>query len=50
MAAKKEFSREELDELLKRRFFISRSFDIYGGIAGLYDLGVCPRFTSKTFI
>jgi glycyl-tRNA synthetase (class II) len=50
MAAKKEFSREELDELLKRRFFISRSFDIYGGIAGLYDLGVCPLPISKTSI
>jgi len=50
MAVKKEFSREELDELLKRRFFISRSFDIYGGIAGLYDLGACPPSIAKTCI
>jgi glycyl-tRNA synthetase (class II) len=35
-----EFVREDLEELLRRRFFISRSFDIYGGVAGLYDLGV----------
>jgi hypothetical protein len=34
------FVREDLDDLLKRRFFISRGFDIYGGVAGLYDLGV----------
>ena len=34
------FVREDLEDLLKRRFFISRSFDIYGGVAGLYDLGV----------
>jgi hypothetical protein len=32
--------REDLEELLKRRFFISRAFDLYGGVAGLYDLGV----------
>lgn len=25
---------------MKRRFFVSRSFDIYGGVAGLFDLGV----------
>ena len=35
-----EFNREDLDDLLKRRFFVSRAFDIYGGVAGLYDLGV----------
>ena len=35
-----EFVREDLEDLLKRRFFLSRSFDIYGGVAGLYDLGV----------
>jgi hypothetical protein len=36
-----EFNRQELEELLRRRFFISRAFDIYGGVAGLFDLGVC---------
>src|SRR5271170_8195379 len=34
------FVREDLEDLMKRRFFVSRSFDIYGGVAGLYDLGV----------
>ena len=28
-----------LDDLLKRRFFFAPSFDIYGGVAGLYDYG-----------
>src|SRR5579859_6758270 len=37
-----EFVREDLDDLLKRRFFLARGFDIYGGVAGLYDLGVQP--------
>ena len=39
-----EFVREDLEDLLKRRFFIARSFDIYGGVAGLYDLGVKVPF------
>jgi len=28
-----------LDDLLKRRYFYSLGFDIYGGTAGLYDYG-----------
>jgi len=47
MAAKAtdfEFNRQDLEDLLKRRFFLSRAFDIYGGVAGLYDLGVSPLF------
>ena len=32
-------NRPFLEDLLKRRFFIQQSFDIYGGVAGLYDLG-----------
>lgn len=35
-----DFNRDDLETLLKSRFFISRAFDIYGGVAGLYDLGV----------
>ncbi|OII72590.1 glycyl-tRNA synthetase [Cryptosporidium ubiquitum] len=31
--------REVLDNLLKRRFFIAPSFEIYGGVAGLFDYG-----------
>jgi hypothetical protein len=39
-AKEAQFVREDLEDLLKRRFFLSRGFDIYGGVAGLYDLGV----------
>ncbi|KAF7456549.1 glycyl-tRNA synthetase [Cryptosporidium felis] len=31
--------REALENLLRRRFFIAPSFEIYGGVAGLYDYG-----------
>lgn len=31
--------RGNLDSLLKRRLFYAPSFDVYGGIAGLYDYG-----------
>jgi len=27
------------EELMKRRFFFTPSFSIYGGVAGLYDYG-----------
>ena len=45
-----EFVREDLEDLLKRRFFLSRAFDIYGGVAGLYDLGVHPIICFSNFI
>ena len=44
-SAETEFVREDLEDLLKRRFFLSRSFDIYGGVAGLYDLGVPSNYS-----
>jgi glycyl-tRNA synthetase len=31
--------RAEIEDLLKHRFFYKPSFDIYGGISGLYDYG-----------
>ncbi|VEU22509.1 DEKNAAC103507 [Brettanomyces naardenensis] len=34
-----EFNREQLESVLKRRFFFAPSFDIYGGVSGLYDYG-----------
>eukprot|EP00871_Galdieria_phlegrea_P000209 jgi/Galph1/1189/GphlegSOOS_G6051.1 len=34
-----EFPREALEGLLRRRFFFAPSFEIYGGVAGLYDYG-----------
>jgi glycyl-tRNA synthetase (class II) len=43
--ANAEFVRDNLEELLRRRFFLSRAFDIYGGVAGLYDLGVHLSFS-----
>ncbi|KAG2731567.1 hypothetical protein G9P44_005154 [Scheffersomyces stipitis] len=33
------FSRESLEQVLKRRFFFAPAFDIYGGVSGLYDYG-----------
>ncbi|PFX20012.1 Glycine--tRNA ligase [Stylophora pistillata] len=40
MAPKQEkFDRSKLEDLLKRRFFFVPSFEIYGGVAGLYDYG-----------
>lgn len=42
LAEKKEknpFNRPAIDDVLARRFFVRPSFDIYGGVAGLYDLG-----------
>jgi len=31
--------RKECEDLLKRKFFYTQSFDIHGGVAGLYDYG-----------
>ena len=33
------YSRKECEDLLKRKFFYTPSFEIYGGVAGLYDYG-----------
>ncbi|GEQ69644.1 hypothetical protein JCM33374_g3317 [Metschnikowia sp. JCM 33374] len=33
------FSREALEQVLKRRFFYAPAFEIYGGVSGLYDYG-----------
>ncbi|KAA8499972.1 Glycine--tRNA ligase, mitochondrial 1 [Porphyridium purpureum] len=33
------FDRQRLDLTLKGRFFIANAFEIYGGVAGLYDYG-----------
>eukprot|EP00466_Bigelowiella_natans_P011206 jgi/Bigna1/53322/estExt_Genewise1Plus.C_180034 len=34
-----EADRKELDDLMKRRFFVVPSFEIYGGVAGFFDFG-----------
>ncbi|EPY53235.1 cytoplasmic glycine-tRNA ligase Grs1 [Schizosaccharomyces cryophilus OY26] len=33
------FDRSQFEELMKKRFFFSPSFQIYGGISGLFDYG-----------
>jgi glycyl-tRNA synthetase len=33
------FNKRAFEDLMKRRFFYGLAFDIYGGTAGLYDLG-----------
>lgn len=33
------FDRQSLDSLLRRRLFYTPSFEIYGGVSGLYDYG-----------
>jgi len=33
------FDRAKCEDLLKRRFFYAPSFELYGGVAGLYDFG-----------
>lgn len=33
------FHREDTEGLLRRRFFIAPSFEIYGGVGGLFDYG-----------
>jgi hypothetical protein len=38
-APESEFNREDTEILLRRRFFITPSFEIYGGVGGLYDYG-----------
>jgi glycyl-tRNA synthetase len=35
----KPFDRQALDSLLLKRFFIAPSFQLYGGVAGLFDYG-----------
>ncbi|CCH60030.1 hypothetical protein TBLA_0C02180 [Henningerozyma blattae CBS 6284] len=33
------FSREQLESVLKTRFFYAPAFELYGGVSGLYDYG-----------
>ncbi|EDO18298.1 hypothetical protein Kpol_1039p49 [Vanderwaltozyma polyspora DSM 70294] len=34
-----EFNREQLESVLRGRFFYAPAFDLYGGVSGLYDYG-----------
>lgn len=35
----KKFDQKKIEQILKSRFFISQTAQIYGGVAGLYDMG-----------
>jgi glycyl-tRNA synthetase len=35
----KKYRRREVEDLLKRKFFVTPSFEIYGGVSGFYDFG-----------
>ena len=35
----KKYMRKEVEDLLKRKFFFIQAFEIYGGVAGMYDFG-----------
>ena len=35
----KKYNRKDCENLLKRQFFYTQAFEIYGGVAGLYDYG-----------
>jgi len=35
----KYYRRKECDDLLRRKLFYTPSFEIYNGVAGLYDYG-----------
>jgi glycyl-tRNA synthetase len=44
MEKEKKFSmppnkRKRLDDVIRRRFFLTPSFEIYSGVKGLYDFG-----------
>jgi glycyl-tRNA synthetase len=35
----KKYMRKDVEDLLKRKFFFIQAFEIYGGVAGMYDFG-----------
>ena len=35
----KKYNRKECEDLLKRKFFYTQAFEIYGGVAGMFDFG-----------
>ncbi|ADM12501.1 glycyl-tRNA synthetase [Encephalitozoon intestinalis ATCC 50506] len=45
----RKFDQQQIDQVLKKRFFLAQSAHIYGGISGLYDLGP-PGLSIKTNI
>lgn len=45
----RKFEQHQIEQVLKKRFFIAPSAQIYGGVSGLYDLGP-PGLSMKTNI
>ncbi|KMV65333.1 glycyl-tRNA synthetase [Encephalitozoon cuniculi EcunIII-L] len=45
----RKFDQQQIEQILKKRFFITQSAYIYGGVSGLYDLGP-PGLSIKTNI
>ncbi|WEL38943.1 glycyl-tRNA synthetase [Encephalitozoon hellem] len=45
----KKFDQQQIEQILRKRFFIAQSAHIYGGVSGLYDLGP-PGLGIKTNI
>ena len=43
-------NRRSLDDLLRRRYFIGPSFEIYGSVAGLYDYGPPGSAMKSNFV
>lgn len=39
LVAKEDFPRAKMEDALKRRFFYGQSFELYGGVSGLFDFG-----------
>ncbi|XP_076808677.1 glycine--tRNA ligase-like [Clavelina lepadiformis] len=39
LVAKEDFPRAKMEDTLKRRFVYGQSFEIYGGVSGLFDFG-----------
>jgi hypothetical protein len=44
------FDRQVLDSMLRRRMFYTPSFEVYGGVAGLYDYGPVSCTFLLTFL
>src|SRR5665647_1289707 len=44
------FNRTEFEDTCKRKFFFDNSFDIYGGVSGLYDYGPVLCSIKNNFI
>lgn len=44
------FNRAEFEDTCKRKFFFDNAFDLYGGVAGLYDYGPVLCAIKNNFI